>query len=115
MQIKVKGASVKPLGGHFGQIIELALEKSELSPRERAVCFTGGQRHLLDNYLRYIIAWNLSSTRCAEDAVDMLDLALAASGCGESHVRHKPRLLDDDGHSYIAADSEVQISVFVEH
>jgi putative transposase len=79
------------------------------------VRFTDGQRHLLDNYLRYIIAWNLSSTPCAEDVVDMMDLALAASDCSESRVRHKPRMLDDNQHSYVAGDFEVQISAFVEH
>src|SRR3546814_15097054 len=38
----------------------------------------------------------------AEDVTDTLDMALAASGCDKAHVRHRPRLLSDNGPSYIA-------------
>lgn len=31
-------------------------------------------------------------------------MALQASGCDQAHVRHKPRLLSDNGSSYIAGD-----------
>src|SRR3546814_13973284 len=37
----------------------------------------------------------------AEDVTDTLDMALAASGCDKAHVRHRPRLLSDNGPSYI--------------
>jgi len=40
----------------------------------------------------------------AEDVTDTLDIALAASGCGSAKVLHKPRLLSDNGSSYIAGD-----------
>lgn len=40
----------------------------------------------------------------ANDVTDTLKLALAASGCDEARVRHKPRLLSDNGSSYIATD-----------
>tara|TARA_B110000444_G_C18715084_1_gene535609 strand:+ start:537 stop:989 length:453 start_codon:yes stop_codon:yes gene_type:complete len=40
----------------------------------------------------------------AEDVTDTLELALQASGCDQAHVRHKPRLLPDDGSSYISGD-----------
>jgi putative transposase len=147
------------------QIIELALEVSELSPRELAVRFTDERRYfvseatvyrllkahdlitspafvvikaadrfhtqttrpnemwqtdftyfkiigwgwmylstVLDDFSRYIIAWKLCSTMRAEDVTDTLELALAASGCDQAHVRHKPRLLSDNGPSYIAAE-----------
>jgi hypothetical protein len=33
-----------------------------------------------------------------------LDIALAASGCDQAHVQHRPRLLSDNGPSYIAQD-----------
>ena len=39
-----------------------------------------------------------------EDVTDTLDLALAASGCDQAHVHHKPRLLSDNGPSYIASE-----------
>jgi len=57
---------------------------------------------VLDDYSRYIIAWRLCSTMRAEDVTDTLDMALAASGCDQAHVRHRPRLLSDNGPSYIA-------------
>ena len=35
---------------------------------------------------------------------DTLKLALKASGCGRAEVVHKPRLLSDNGSSYISGD-----------
>ncbi len=147
------------------QIIEMALEQSQLSPRELAVQFTDEKRYfvseatvyrllkahdlitspayavikatdrfhtqttrvnemwqtdftyfkiigwgwmylstVLDDYSRYIISWKLRTTMRAEDVTDTLDMALAASGCDQAHVRHKPRLLSDNGPSYIAGE-----------
>jgi putative transposase len=147
------------------QIIELALEETELSPRELAVRFTDtkgsfvseatvyrllkahdlitspafivikaanefhdktttpnemwqtdftylkiigwGWHYLstiLDDYSRYIIAWKLCTTMKTEDVTDTLELALTASGCNQAHVRHKPRLLSDNGSSYVSGD-----------
>ena len=40
----------------------------------------------------------------AEDVTDTLDMALAASGCGHANVLHRPRLLSDNGPSYIAGE-----------
>jgi transposase InsO family protein len=40
----------------------------------------------------------------AEDVTDTLDLALKASGCDSARVKHKPRLLSDNGSSYISGD-----------
>ena len=59
---------------------------------------------ILDDYSRYIIAWKLCSTMKAEDVTDTLELALTASGCDQAHVQHKPRLLSDNGSSYISGD-----------
>jgi transposase InsO family protein len=147
------------------QIIEMALEQSELSPRELAVRFTDERRYfvseatvyrllkahdlitspafivlkaanefhdktsrpnemwqtdftylkiigwgwmylstVLDDFSRYIIAWKLCTTMKAEDVTDTLNLALTASGCDQVHVLHKPRLLSDNGPSYIAGE-----------
>lgn len=147
------------------QIVEMALEHSELSPRELAVKFTEERRYfvsestvyrllkahdlitspafivikaanefkhkterpnemwqtdftyfkiigwgwfylstVLDDYSRYIIAWKLCTTMCASDVTDTLELALTASGCDQAHVLHKPKLLSDNGPSYVAAD-----------
>lgn len=147
------------------QIIELALEYSELSHRELAVRFTDERRYFvseatvyrllkahdlitspafvvviaasefytkttrpnemwqtdctcfkiigwgwmylstgLDDFSRYIIAWRLCTNMRAEDVTDTLDLALQASGSDSATVIHKPRLLSDNGPSYIAGE-----------
>ncbi len=147
------------------QIVEMALEETDLSPRELAVRFTDEKRYfvseatvyrllkahdlitspafmvikaadafhtrttrpnqmwqtdftyfkiigwgwmylstVLDDYSRYIISWKLCGTMRAEDVTDTLELALAASGCDQAQVHHRPRLLSDNGPSYIAAE-----------
>jgi transposase InsO family protein len=40
----------------------------------------------------------------AADVTDTLELALAASGCHSAKVAHKPRLLSDNGSSYVSSD-----------
>ena len=47
---------------------------------------------------------NLPEVMRAEDATETLDLALKASGCDSATVLHKPRLLGDNGPSYIAGE-----------
>jgi putative transposase len=145
------------------QIIELALDRPELSPRELAVTFTDRRGYfvsessvyrllkahdlitspafivikaadefkdktvapnelwqtdftylkvigwgwfylstILDDFSRYIIAWKLCTTMKVQDVTDTLSIALQASGCDRANVVHKPRLLSDNGSSYIA-------------
>jgi len=59
---------------------------------------------ILDDFSRYIIAWKLCTTMKAGDVTDTLDLALTASGCDQARVVHKPRLLSDNGSSYISGE-----------
>ena len=59
---------------------------------------------ILDDFSRYIIAWKLCTTMRTEDVTDTLELALKASGCDQAKVVHKPRLLSDNGSSYISGD-----------
>jgi transposase InsO family protein len=59
---------------------------------------------ILDDYSRYIVAWKLCTNMKAGDVTDTLELALEASGCDRATVRHKPRLLSDNGSSYISHD-----------
>ena len=140
------------------QIVDLALDQPELSPRELAVRFTDeaeyfvseasvyrllesarsyrrpglhrhqsgrgiqGQDHgaqpalattgwgwcylstVLDDFSRFIVAWKLCATMKAKDVTATLDLALAASGLDQMTVVHRPRLLSDNGASYVAED-----------
>ena len=148
-----------------GQIVDLALDEPELSPRALAVRFTDTQGYfaseasvdrrlraqdlstsptfvvikaadefhdkttapnqlwqtdftylkvidwgwfylstILDDFSRTIIAWKLCTTMRADDVTETLNLALKASGCDQTKVVHKPRLLSDNGSSYISGD-----------
>jgi len=144
------------------QIVDLALDEPELSPRELAVRFIDTQRYfasvyrllkahdlitspafvvikaahefhdkttainqmwqtdftyikiiswgwyylstILDDYSRYVVAWKLCTTMKASDVTDTLELALQASGCNQVIVQHKPRLLSDNGASYVSGE-----------
>ena len=147
------------------QVLEMALDQPELSPRELAVTFTDEKHYfvseasvyrllrahnlitspafivmkaadefrekttgpnqlwqtdftylkvigwgwfylstVLDDFSRYIIAWKLCSGMAASDVQDTLNLALEASGLDEVNVIHRPRLLSDNGPSYISGD-----------
>ena len=147
------------------QIVELALDAPELSPRELAVRFTDESKYfvsessvyrllkahdlitspayivikaadefrdktsapnelwqtdftyfkivgwgwyylstILDDFSRYIVAWKLCATMRADDVTATLDLALASAGLDHAAVVHRPRLLSDNGASYISGD-----------
>ena len=59
---------------------------------------------MLDDFSRYIVAWKLCSTMRAQNVTDTLSLALDASGLDQASVVHRPRLLSDNGSSYISGD-----------
>ena len=59
---------------------------------------------VLDDFSRYIVAWKLCASMAASDVTDTLELALQASGLDDVTVKHRPRLLSDNGPSYIASD-----------
>ena len=59
---------------------------------------------ILDDFSRTIIAWKLCTTMKAEDVTATLDLALKASELDQAKLVHRPRLLSDNGSSYISAD-----------
>src|SRR3982075_589754 len=147
------------------RIVTLALDETELSPRELAVRFTDSERYfvseasvyrllkthdlitspafivmkaadefkdkttapnqlwqtdftylkvigwgwfylstVLDDFSRYIIAWKLCTTMKVDDVTATLELALDASGLDKATALHRPRLLSDNGSSYISAD-----------
>ncbi len=147
------------------QVIELALEQPELSPRELAITFADEQGYfvseasvyrllkahdlitspafavikaadafrdkttapnqlwqtdfsylkvigwgwfylstILDDFSRYVIAWKLCTTMKADDVTNTLELALEASGLSDATIAHRPRLLSDNGSSYISGD-----------
>ena len=59
---------------------------------------------ILDDFARYIIAWKLCTTMRARDVTETLELALKASGLEQATVAVRPRLLSDNGSSYISSD-----------
>src|SRR5439155_19162318 len=59
---------------------------------------------VLDDFSRYIVAWKLCATMRAEDVTATLERALLASGLHQAGLTQRPRLLSDNGSSYIAGD-----------
>jgi len=59
---------------------------------------------VLDDFSRYIIAWKLCTTMKADDVTATLEMALDASGLDKAKVLHRPRLLSDNGSSYVSDD-----------
>jgi transposase InsO family protein len=59
---------------------------------------------VLDDYSRYIIAWQLAPTMGANDVQQTLEYALEKSGLEQARVRHRPRLLSDNGPAYLSKD-----------
>src|SRR3954451_7874301 len=59
---------------------------------------------VLDDFSRYIVAWKLCTTMKAEDVTNTLTLALKAAGLDEAEAVHRPRLLSDNGSSYVSAE-----------
>jgi putative transposase len=59
---------------------------------------------VLDDFSRYIIAWKLSPTMGASDVTETLDEALAITGVDQVRVKHRPRLLSDNGSAYVSGE-----------
>ena len=52
----------------------------------------------------HAMPWRLTSSMAAEDVKDTLDDALAVAGIEQATVRHRPRLLSDNGPCYISKE-----------
>ena len=59
---------------------------------------------VLDDFSRFIIAWLLTSTMEADDVKNTLEMAVTKTGITGVKVRHRPRLLSDNGPCYLAKD-----------
>jgi transposase InsO family protein/transposase-like protein len=59
---------------------------------------------VLDDFSRYILAWKLTTGMSHTDVQDTLDLAIAATGLKQVMVKHRPRLLSDNGPAYLSGD-----------
>ena len=61
---------------------------------------------ILDEYSRYIIAWKLFTTMASTDVKTVLDIAVEKTGVEYVAVRHRPRLLSDNGPAYVSEELE---------
>jgi len=59
---------------------------------------------VMDDYSRYILAWKLCTTMKTSDVEKVLDLAIEKTGVDTVIVKHKPRLLSDNGPCYISEE-----------
>ena len=59
---------------------------------------------VLDDFSRYIVAWKLCANMKAEDVTATLEQALQVSGLDQAKPTDRPRLLSDNGSSYVAGD-----------
>jgi len=59
---------------------------------------------VMDDFSRFIIAYKLGPTMATTDVTETLDEALALTGVHSVRVRHRPRLLSDNGPAYVSKD-----------
>jgi transposase InsO family protein len=59
---------------------------------------------VLDDFSRYIIAWKLSPTMGHSDVEDTLKVAIEQTGIKAIKVKHRPRLLSDNGPAYLSGE-----------
>ena len=59
---------------------------------------------VLDDYSRYIISWKLTTTMGADDVKLTLDDAIEKTGADQVVVKHRPRLLSDNGPCYLSKE-----------
>jgi len=59
---------------------------------------------VLDDFSRYIVTWKLRTSMSADDVKATLDNALAKTGVDQVKVRHRPRLLSDNGPCYVSQE-----------
>jgi len=64
---------------------------------------------VLDDYSRYILGWQLSTTMGEKDVEGTLNQALAFTSLTQASVRHRPRLLSDNGPAYLSKELKVYL------
>ena len=65
----------------------------------------------MDDCSRDLIAWKLSPTMGTGDVMTTLDEALERTGVESVKVRHRPRLLSDNGPAYVSKDLRHDLAV----
>jgi transposase InsO family protein len=57
---------------------------------------------ILDDYSRYILAWQLCTGMSTDDVKQTIEAAIRFSGVRDPRVLHRPRLLSDNGPCYVS-------------
>jgi RNA-directed DNA polymerase len=57
---------------------------------------------VMDDYSRYILSWRLCTGMDTNEVTTTLEQAIALSGVDHVMVRHRPRLLSDNGSCYVS-------------
>ena len=57
---------------------------------------------VLDDFSRYILSWRLSTTMAATDVEETLQMALDKNNITQIKVKHRPRLLSDNGPCFVS-------------
>jgi len=57
---------------------------------------------ILDDYSRYILAWQLCTGMSTDDVRDTIEAAIRFTGVRDPRVLHRPRLLSDNGPCYVS-------------
>jgi putative transposase len=65
---------------------------------------------VLDDYSRYILSWKLTTTMNNQDVQDTLEVALEKAGIEQVRVKHRPRLLSDNGPAYLSGELKTFLS-----
>ena len=58
---------------------------------------------VLDDYSRYILAWRLAAHMAADDVQATLQQALNEVDITHIKVKHRPRLLSDNGPAFVSS------------
>jgi putative transposase len=59
---------------------------------------------ILDDFSRYVVAWKLCTTMQYQDVTATVELALTAAGLDQAQHSTRPKLLSDNGGSYVSAN-----------
>jgi transposase InsO family protein len=65
---------------------------------------------VMDDYSRYILSWRLCSSMSTKDVKTTIDQAIARSGVDHAYIRHRPRLLSDNGPCYISGELKTYLA-----
>jgi len=64
---------------------------------------------VLDDSSRYIVGWKLYTGMASSDVTDLLETTIAETGVEHVEVRHRPRLLSDNGPCFVSRELQAYL------